>query len=142
MERRTLDLFPPHFGRVHRSRLPNRGPASRVINFRRFVGVLAANSERSGSSVPTPQPVRSWSHLSECRATEKPLVAVSDDVVAKPCSCTDCRYACSLGNDTPSTGSCESLETDWLAPLATGTRDISTLAGGSVPRSIVRFLPY
>jgi hypothetical protein len=71
-----LTFFPPHFGRVRHSQLPNRGQASRVVNVRRFVGVLAANLERSSSSVPTLRPVPSWSHLSGCRATAKPLVAV------------------------------------------------------------------
>jgi len=69
-----LTFFPPHFGRVHRSRLPNRGRASLVVNVQRFVGVLAVNSERSGSSVPIPRPIRSWSRLSGCHATAKPLV--------------------------------------------------------------------
>jgi hypothetical protein len=68
-----LTFFPPHFGRVRHSRLPNRGQASQVVNVRHFVEALAAHSERSGNSVPTPQPVRSWSRLSGCRAGAKPL---------------------------------------------------------------------
>src|SRR5215211_1214843 len=70
-----LTFFPPHFGRVRRSRLPNRGPAFQVVSVRRSAGSHAATSKRSGSSVPTPQPIRLWSHLSGCRVTARPPVA-------------------------------------------------------------------
>jgi hypothetical protein len=63
-----LTFFPPHFGRVRHSRLPNQGQASLVVNVRRSVGSLAAASVWSSNSILARQPVRWWSRLSQSRA--------------------------------------------------------------------------
>jgi hypothetical protein len=69
-----LTFFPPHFGRVRRSRLPNQGQASPVVNVRRSVESLAAVSVWSSNSILTRRPVRWWSRLSESHAGVRLLV--------------------------------------------------------------------